>query len=103
MAGQRDTARYASDATALALTGAAAAIVLLNSRHLLDDLLRAHLARNDRAIELTLQAEATPHPRLPNRPRRSRATRDRSRRRRPWRNPRSPCRCRTSRCRRTRS
>jgi TonB family protein len=69
MAGQRDSARYASDVTALALTGAAAAIVLLSSRHLLDDLQREQAARSDRAIELTLQApEAAPAPPPPQPP-----------------------------------
>ena len=69
MAGQRDSARYASDATALAFTAAAAVLVLLNSRHLLDDLLRAQAVRSDRAIELSLQApEATPAPAPPQPP-----------------------------------
>lgn len=69
MAGQRDTARYASDGTALVVTGAAAAVLLLSSRHFLDDMPRAHTARSDLSIELSLQApEAAPTPPPPQPP-----------------------------------
>jgi periplasmic protein TonB len=58
MARQRDSAQRVSDATALALTAAVAAVMLLSSRTLLQ-MFAAKPAVRDRGIELTLQ-EALP-------------------------------------------
>lgn len=59
MPDKRDSAQYASDLTALTLTAAAAAVLLLSGHNLLDNL-PPRGARNDRAIELTVQLAAPP-------------------------------------------
>jgi len=67
---KRDGVQDASDGTALVLTLVAAAMLLASGRHLADELPQA--ARNDRAIELTVQlapAEAPPAPPPPVPPR----------------------------------
>jgi TonB family protein len=54
MSGRRDSAQRVSDTTALALTAVAAAVIMLNSRNLLQ-MFAAKPAVRDRGIELTLQ------------------------------------------------
>lgn len=71
MAGRRDGAQYASDATALVLTGAVAALLLVSNHALLNQrLLRSE--RSDRGIELTVQLaqpQTPPAPPPPTPPR----------------------------------
>jgi TonB family protein len=72
MPGRGDSAQYASDATALVLTAAAAAVLLSTGRHLLDNLLPPATARGERAVELTVQLappETPPAPPPPAPPR----------------------------------
>ena len=67
MTGTRDSAQYASDVTALTVTGAVAAIFLLAAHNLLQIVAPAGTAR-ERAMELTVQTatpETTPPPPLP--------------------------------------
>jgi periplasmic protein TonB len=69
---ERDYARYASDATALTLTGAAAAVLLIASHDLLRDLAAPPV--RDTGIELTLQSAPAetppaPPPPIPPKPR----------------------------------
>lgn len=64
MPGQRDSAQRVTDGTALALTAAVAAVLMLNSRTLLQ-MFAARPAVPDRGMELTLQeapAETPPAP-----------------------------------------
>ena len=67
MTGTRDSAQYASDATALTVTGAVAAIFLLAAHNLLQIVAPAGTAR-ERVMELTVQTaapETTPAPPVP--------------------------------------
>ena len=70
MRGNRDPAQYASDATALTVSGVAAAIFLLAAHNLLQIVAPAGVAR-DRAMELTVYTappETPPAPPLPRPP-----------------------------------
>lgn len=68
MTGTKDAAQYASDVTALTVTGAVAAIFLLAAHDLLRIVASAGAAR-DRVMELTVQTappETNPAPRVPH-------------------------------------